>query len=47
MIDAINFISNRLKKKRRRVHCETQQVALPIICCIKEPLDIPIKPLNT
>ena len=46
MIDAINFISNRLKKKRR-VHCETQQVALPIICCIKEPLDIPIKPLNT
>lgn len=49
----IEEIIKRLKKirgilrQRKRVHCGRVHCGdTQIICCVKEPLDIPIKPVN-
>jgi hypothetical protein len=42
----ISFIRRNLCQ-RKRVHFETQLISTPIICCVAEPLNIPIISVNT
>ena len=54
MINAVSLsifkcqeIIRRNLRYRKRVHCESQIISTPIICCVSEPLNIPLRPVNT